>query len=85
MQDLDQAGVETIKSCVQGYHIYERILNPTIGEELNCVRETTNSKDPYAGVVMCNRALVGHVQCKMSAAGALFLRCKGTIHCIQLL
>ena len=42
-------------------------------EKLNCVRETTNSKDPYAVAVMRNSAIVGHVLCNMSAACALFL------------
>ena len=28
-----------MESCIQGYHT---------GEELNCVRERTNTEDPYA-------------------------------------
>ena len=28
-----------VDSCIQGYHT---------GEELNCVRERTNTEDPYA-------------------------------------
>ena len=67
MCKIYQAGIETlqIENCVRGHHIYERIWNPTVGEELNCVRETTNSEDPYA--VMRNIAVVDHVPCKMRA------------------
>ena len=63
-----------VESCVQGHHLYKRIWNPTVqvGQELNCVREATNSEDPYAVAAMRNRALVGHVPPKMSAASALF-------------
>ena len=30
-------------------------------EELNCVRESTNSEDPYGVAVMCRIAVVGHL------------------------
>ena len=29
-------------------------------EELNRVRESTNSEDPFAAAVMCRSAVVGH-------------------------
>ena len=49
VQDLDRAGMETlqVESCVRGCRFYKRIWNPTVGEELNCMRETTNREDPY--------------------------------------
>ena len=65
-----------VESCVWGHHIYKRIWHPTVGEELNYMRETTNSKDPYTVAVMRNSTVVGHVPRKMSSACALFLRCK---------
>ena len=72
-----------VNSCIQGYHT---------GEELNCVRERTNTEDPYA-VAAIRRyavaairkcAVVGHVPRNMSAACALFLRRRGTIRHDQL-
>ena len=49
VQVLDQAGMTLqVESCVQGHHIYKRTWNPTFGEELSCVQETTNSEDVYA-------------------------------------
>ena len=49
-------------------------------EELNCVRERTNTDDPYA-VAVIRRSAVGHVPRRMSAACTLFLRRRGTIRC----
>jgi len=71
-------------SCIQGYHVFESIWNPTTGEELNCVRERTNTKDPYAVAVIRRSTAVGHVPRKLSAACALFLRWRGTIRHDQL-
>ena len=33
--------------------------NPTTGEELNCVRERTNTEDPYAVAAIRRSAVVG--------------------------
>ena len=64
-----------VDSCIQGYHT---------GEELNCVRERTNTEDPYAVAAIRRRAVVGHVPRNMSAACALFLRRRETIRHDQL-
>ena len=32
---------------------------PHAGEELNCVREITNTEDPHAVAVICRNAVVG--------------------------
>ena len=47
-----------VKSCVQGH---QKIWSPTVGEEMNCVRESTNSEDPFAVAVMRRCAVVGHI------------------------
>ena len=73
-----------VDSCIQGYHVFGNIWNPTTGEELNCVQERTNTEDPYAVAVIRRSAVVGHVPRKMSAACALFLRRRGTIQHDQL-
>ena len=41
-----------MKSCVRGHHVYQHVWTPTIGEELQCAREESNDKDPYAVAVM---------------------------------
>ena len=39
------------QSCIRGYHVYEAVWTPVIGEVLTCARETTNSHDPYAVIL----------------------------------
>ena len=34
--------------CVRGYNVYKDFWKAVINEELECKRETTNSKDRYA-------------------------------------
>ena len=50
-----------VDSCIQGYHVFESIWNPTTGEELNCMQERANTEDPYAVAVGRRSAVVGHV------------------------
>ena len=54
--------METIEvdSCIRRRHVHSRIWTPTPGEELQCVTEDSNDKDPYAVAVM-KRDIVGHV------------------------
>ena len=69
----------TVESCARGYHIYKDIWDATIGEELQCTRESNNSNDCYAVAVRKNDAVVGHVPRKISRVCALFLEHNGTI------
>ncbi len=36
---------------VRGYHVYQGVWDPTIGEELPCRKEHGNTQDPYAVAV----------------------------------
>ena len=47
---------------------FQKYLEPN-----HCVRERTNTENPYAVAVIRRSAVVGHVPRKMSAACALFL------------
>ena len=71
----------TVESCVRGYHIYKDIWDATIGEELQCARESDNSNDRYAVAVRKNDAVVGHVPRTISRVCALFLERNGAINC----
>ena len=72
----------TVDSCIRGYHVFKNVWTPTVGEQLTCQREIGNNKDRYAVVILRNRTTVGHVPRKISAACALFLQRKGSIHCV---
>ncbi len=39
-------------SMVRGYHVYQGVWDPTIGEELPCRKEHGNTQDPYAVAVL---------------------------------
>ena len=71
-----------IDSCIRGYHVYQTIWAPTIGEELNCRREMANIVDRYAiGVCKLDDTLVGHLPRKITTICLLFLRHGGLISC----
>ena len=53
---------------------FQSIWEPNHREELNCVRERTNTEDLYDAAVIRRSAVVGHVPRNMSAGCALFLR-----------
>ena len=42
------------------YHIYNDIWNATVGEQLQCARESGNSADHYAVAIMKDSEVVGH-------------------------
>ena len=58
--------------CVCGYHIYERIWNAAIGEELLCERELDNERDRHAVTVIKDGIVIGHVPPKISRICSLF-------------
>ena len=59
-----------VERCIRGYNVFKSTWNPTTGEELNCMRERTNTEDPYAVGVIRRSAVVGRVPQKMSAVCA---------------
>lgn len=75
----------SLPSSVRGYHIYQEIWKPTIGEELTCTREPRNAVDRYAVAVVKEngreRTVVGHLPGKISKISSLFLRRGGAIIC----
>ena len=68
-------------SAVRGFHQYQSIWTPVVGEELPCKREAGNSYDLFAVAVMKDHVVVGHLPRKLSAMFWSFLR-NGSITCI---
>ena len=48
-------------SAVKGYHVYQGIWVPKIGETLSTEREPSNPKDKYAVCVKEKECIVGHL------------------------
>ena len=68
------AGEATVESCVRGFHVYQDVWVPVIGETLPCRRETDNSEDRYAVAYYKSEEVVGHVPRKISRLCTAFLR-----------
>ena len=70
-----------VEAMIRGYHEYQSIWKAEIGENLTCIREPGNVRDPYAVAVTKSESstIVGHVPRKMSAICLLFLRKGGSI------
>ena len=63
----------TVVSCIRGYHVYKDIWDATVGEELECARESDNPEDRYAVAMKKDGETVGHVPQTMSRLCGLFL------------
>ena len=75
-----------LRSCVmeamiRGYHDCQSIWEAEIGENLTCIREPGNVRDPYAVAVTKSESstIIGHVPRKMSAICSLFFQKGGSI------
>ena len=71
-----------VDSCVRGYHYYQNVWDPFLGEVLPCLREDGNPHDRYAVAVSKSSRVVGHVPRRISTLCSMFLRRGGTIACI---
>lgn len=67
---------------IRGYHVYQSIWTPVIGEELCCARELSNPQDPFAVKITKGGSTVGHIPRKISSVCAVFLQKGGTIDCV---
>ena len=68
-----------MSNCVHGYHVYQRVWDAVVGENLECERETSNEKDRYAVVAKKAELLIGHLPKKISRICSLFLLMGGIV------
>ena len=63
-----------VEAMIRGYHEYQSIWEAEVGENLTCIREPGNVRDPYAVAVTKpeSSTIVGHVPRKISAVCSLF-------------
>ena len=76
-----------VDSIVHGHHVFKEIWTPFIGEDLECKRDVSDTRDAYAVGIMRQEetgstAIVGHVPQITSATCSLFLQKEGSIRCI---
>ena len=67
------------ESVVRGFHEYQSIWTPEIGEELVCKWERHNAHDPFAVAVMKSEAgvVVGHLPRKLARVTNHLRACSG--------
>ena len=63
----------TFKSYVRGFHVYQEIWTPLIGECLECRHEPRNAEDKTAIAVIKDGTVVGHVLRRFSLWMKMFL------------
>ena len=68
-------------SVVRGFHEYQSIWAPVLGEELPCKREIHNPHDLFAVAVTKDCMIIGQLSRRFSAIFWSFLR-SGLITCI---
>ena len=62
-----------IELFIRGYHAYQDVWEPSVGEVLLLQREPTNFKDSQAVAIMKSTLIVGHVPASLSALFSHFL------------
>ena len=73
------SGEASMESCVHGFHVYQDVWLPVMGETLLCHRETDNLEDRHAVAYYKSEEVVGHVPRKISRLCSAFLRRGGAI------
>ena len=68
-------------SMIRGFHVYHSVWKPFIGEELCCMRELSNSQEPFSVAVMKGSIVVGHMPRKISSICSMFICKGGSITC----
>ena len=71
----------TFMTGVRGYHVYQDIWRPEIGDVLHCEREIGNSYEIFAVAIKNNTEIVGHVLRLLSSICSLYIERGGLINC----
>lgn len=75
-----RSGVDfTIESVVRGYHIYQSVWTPNVGDEFVLQTQEQNRHYRYAVAVVASGNVVGHVPKEISKTMFFFLRSNGVV------
>ncbi len=67
------------ESCIRGFHVYQKVWKPEIGETLECAIEENNPSDKNAVAVLRDGEIVGHIPRSNSKVCRFFLTRGGKI------
>ena len=71
----------SLTTAVRGFHVYQDVWEPTIGEVLSCERDIGNSHDTFAVAIKNSSEVVSHVPRFFSSICSIFIRRGGEIVC----
>ena len=72
----------TVRTAVRGYHVYNDIWAPAVGDEFDCRQEPSNEEDSYAVAVYGDSessVVLGHLPREISRVSFFFLEHDGTV------
>ena len=72
--NCDDLATLEVSSFVRGYHAYQTIWNPRIGEVLRLQRQPDNCTDKFAVAVIQGGTVVGHLPYNLAPTISHFLR-----------
>ena len=83
---MDSTSLATVtfeySSKIRGYHVYQAVWTPFLGEILPCSPEDGNRHDPYCvKVTKRDVGTVGHLPMTISSTCSMFLQMGGAISC----
>ena len=81
MASTENVNSFSVPGIIRGYHVYQRIWTPFVGEKATTTREPGNQHDPYAVAVLEYQTLctVGHLPREISKECSFFIRRNGVI------
>ena len=81
MATTEEMNSFSVPGIICGYHVYQRIWTPFVGEKATTAREPGNQHDPYVVAVLEDQTLctVGHLPREISKACSFFIRRNGVI------
>ena len=78
---LDSVNSFKFKSVIRGFHVYQKVLEPQLNEELHCLLEPVNEYDKKCSCIVRDDQIVGHIPQVNSKVCAFYIRRGGTIKC----
>ena len=71
----------SFRSVIRGFHVYQAVWSPVLGEELATQQEHDNPEDRYAVSVLKSGTVVGHIPREISKTCWSFIARNGEIKC----
>ena len=78
---LDSVNSFEFSSFIRRFHVYQKIWEPQLNEELHCLLEAANEYHKNAVAIVRDDQIVGHIPQVNSKVCAFYIRRGGTTKC----